>query len=84
MLVSQQRLDDVSKDTPLALLTRTLLRQVEAAQHHILAGSNRWFTSTWSKQVARREHQLASLVLCFIRERYMHRHLVAVKVCVEG
>ena len=54
MLVSQQRLGDVSKDMPLALLTRTILRQVETTQHHILAGSNRWFTSSWSKQVARR------------------------------
>ena len=84
MLVSQQRLGDVSKDMPLALLTRTILRQVETTQHHILAGSNRWFTSSWSKQVARREHQLAGLVLRFIRERYVHCHLVAVKVCVEG
>ena len=40
MLVSQQRLGDVSKDMPLALLTRTILRQVETTQHHILAGSN--------------------------------------------
>ena len=60
-----------------------LLREVEAAEHHVLGRRNDWRAVGWRQEVVRREHQLACLLLRRLGERHMDRHLVAVEVGVE-
>ena len=60
-----------------------LLREIEAAEHHVLGRRNDWGAVGWRQEVVRREHQLACLLLRRLGERHVDRHLVAVEVGVE-
>src|SRR5258707_7877912 len=80
----QQGLGGVGKDTPFALLVRALLRQVEAAQHHILAGADRRLAVRRVQQVARREHKASRLILRLFGQRDVNGHLVTIEVGVES
>src|SRR5579883_3342580 len=63
MLEGQQGLGRIGEDAALALLVGAYLRQVEAAQHHILAGADGRLAGGGGEQVARRHHQLPRLIL---------------------
>ena len=67
----------------LARLNGALLRQVEAAEHHVLCWGDDWRAVRWRKKIVGGEHQLARLLLCRLREWHVYGHLVAVEVGVE-
>ena len=62
---------------------RRLLREIEAAEHHVLRWRDDWRTVGWRQEIVRREHKLACLLLGWFGERHVYRHLVAVEVGVE-
>ena len=58
--------------------------QVVAAEDHILGGTDDGFTAGGLEQVLRGQHQAAGFVFGGLGQRYVNRHLVAVKVGIEG
>jgi hypothetical protein len=68
----------------LALRPLLLLGQVVAPQDDVLAGDGDRLAVRGGEDVVRGQHQDAGLDLRLVRERDVHRHLVAVEVRVEG
>src|SRR6266849_2624597 len=63
---------------------QALLGQVVDAEDHVLGRHRQRRAVRRGQDVVRRQHQHLGLELRFHRERDVHRHLVAVKISVEG
>ena len=57
---------------------------VENAQHHVLGGGDDRLAIGGFQQVLGSQHQAPGFLYRLIRKRYMHSHLVAIEVGVEG
>ena len=75
---------DVGKNHAFAQAVDFLAGGVVQAQHHVLRRHNGRFARSGEQHVVGGQHQGACFHLRFYRQRYVHSHLVTVKVGVEG
>jgi len=76
---------DVSKSPSIALVGAGLHHgHIENAQHHIFDGAMIGSPSAGFEQVLGSQHQAPGFLNGLVRERYVHSHLVAIEVGVEG
>ena len=80
----QLNLVQIGEGHACAGLAFTVHGQVIQPQHDILAGHDDRLAVGRAEDVVGRHHQNAGLELGLQRKRYMHRHLIAVEVGVEG
>src|SRR5271157_827481 len=81
--LGEQDFVDIGKRAPLALGAGLGFRKVVNAEHHVLRGYGDWLARRRRQNVVRCQHQNAGFHLRFRRQRNVHRHLVAIEVCVE-
>ena len=74
---------DAAKNASFALTAVAHQRDVVHAQHHVLRRAHDGLAVGRLQQVARRQHHLLGFINRLLRQRHVHGHLVAVKVCVK-
>ena len=72
----------VCKDHPLALGVHPLAGHVVDAEHDVLRRHDDRLPARWRENIVGRHHERPRFELCLERQRYVHRHLVTVKVRV--
>ena len=84
MIVSNPCLADIGKHLALARHIDPLPGHVVETENDILGRNDYRFAVGWRQNVVGRHHQYPGLDLGFYRERYVHRHLIAVEVGVKS
>ena len=83
VLISHESLVEITENLTLAHLAGFGERKIVRAEYHILSGDCYRSAVGGLQEVLCCEHKRPCLILCFLGERQMNSHLVAVKVRVE-
>ncbi len=84
VLKGKKHLLSAEKELALTFYAGNFLGHVIDAQYHVLRGHSYRLAVGWRENVLGRKHEYIGFKLCGNTQRHMHRHLVAVKVCIEG
>ena len=82
-ILGQHRFERILKDHSLALFVFSHIGQIVVTHHHILGRPHHRRTVSRREDINRSHHKSMRLSLSFYTQRKMHRHLVAVEVCIK-